>query len=136
MSIWKQWIPKEENYYLMTAISTHIDGNSLVLAYIDRDESKRIWIRFESGFLFMRTTEEGSFEIASEKVQIIKADLELEKRKNWPLFIVSDSQLVYDFKKDYRITNKEPIGHYIIISYDDITEILSSSPPKVLSEDL
>ncbi len=132
MEQWKQWIPSTKLNAFLYVSRIEILGKELKLTCEYENLSTLIILRFKSGVLAYRDTYETALLQRFEDITIEKADSEVEKVKNWNLFVVVDSQYVQEFKKEtlgaYSNLN---ITHYIISSDDAVTEILSLQPPSI-----
>lgn len=133
IEVWKQWVPINDYIGLMYNIKTEVCNNCLILDYENESGSKKMTLRFEKGFFSFRNTEEGSFEKTFENMITKKADEESIKRYPWLMFMVENSNYVKFFNKQSMDIYKHiDIQHYVIISDDIITEVLSTTPPIVI----
>ena len=135
MMQWKKWVPDAGFYGQMYAKSSFISDKGVVLGFEDEAKTKKITFNFENGFLSLRETEEGCFMKSFESLNAyLEKHIDLQK-ESWFLFKVENSEYIRRFKaQSLGAYNEEKIEHYVIITYDVISEVLSTSAPKIKVE--
>lgn len=132
MEHWERWKP-------LSGIPTKLYNDSLldsedgfIMEFSDEYFEKKVIVRFEDGVLSYRNTDEGS---------LLKTWDKLDQQyngsfySNWPLFKIKNSKyLKWFFEESMGIYEREKVEHYVFITPDDVIEVLSAYPPKILIE--
>lgn len=132
MELWERWEPvsgiPEELYN--ESLTDNEDG--LIMEFSDKNFEKKVIVRFKDGVLSYRNTDEGS---------LLKTWSKLDQQyngsfySNWTLFKVKNSgYLKWFLEESMGIYEHEKVEHYVFVTPDDVIEVLSAYPPKVLLE--
>ncbi len=132
MQIWKQWIPSEDIYDLMIAKSTSISERGVIFGFENKDNSKVVKIHFEAGFLSLRESDEFCYEKSFEDLALYFKKNKPEDSKPYFLFTIENSEYIRSFRKEtLGLYDEVKIQHYVIITEDIVSEVLSTSAPKI-----
>lgn len=129
MTQWKSWIPEIEVPSFLIAKTSFISQQGLILGFENESQSKKITFSFYRGFLATRNAEEGK---CMELLNDLYIFIESGKCEKGILFKVENSDYLQWFREQSlgRYDN-EKIEHYMIISFDVVSEVLSLSAPII-----
>jgi hypothetical protein len=130
---WKPWAPKENINNLMIAKSSFISDKGLILGFEDKAHTKNVFIEFKKGFLSVRESDEFCYEKSFESLSSYLHQIGHSKKEHGYLFILEKSDYIDWFiKQSLRTYDQKEIKHYVIITDDVISEILSTEAPEIV----
>lgn len=126
--IWEKWTPREvENSSEIFSLETlQYDQDGLDLILTSDDLTTKLIAHFDEHLCF-RVIDEGDFLRTQNQIKTISG---------WTFFKVKQSSFLRWFHEEsYNIRKSDDIIHYAFVTPDDIVDILSLAPPKVMLGD-
>ena len=131
---WIKWESMEGIPQTLYLKELKYDYGGLTLNLMGKDTTPNLTIHF-TGFFACRMIDEGDLLKASHEVEKAVTEMKTEKDSiyKWSLFTVEDSLYLQWFHEQSLDTHKnDEITHYIILTPDDLIEVLHSEIPTVI----
>lgn len=131
---WIKWEPLEGISQTIYLQELKYDYSGLTLNLTGKDTTSNLIIHF-TGFFGCRIADEGDLLKASHEVEKAVTEMKVEKDSyyKWSLFTVEDSLYLQWFhEQSLDIHINDEIKHYLILTPDDVIEVLDSEIPTVM----